>query len=184
MKFVDDLIELLGFICSKSCCRLIEKNDLSVGGEGLCDLDHLLLSDCQRADFLGDLECCVQSGEKLLSFLIHLIPLDHSVFNDLVADENILRDREFRVGCRDLIDRRDTCRLCVLRTLEMNFLSIQIHVTFFSCVDTGDDLDESRFAGTVLSHQRVDFASAQLELHIVECLDARENLSYSVKFEN
>src|SRR5829696_1080592 len=43
-------------------------------------------------------------------------------------------------------------------------------------VDTGEDLHEGRLAGSVLAHQRVDFAWLEVELDVFERLDARKRL--------
>lgn len=44
------------------------------------------------------------------------------------------------------------------------------------CVDSGENLDESRLSGAVVTKQRVDAATLDVEPDVVECLLAREGL--------
>ncbi len=52
--------------------------------------------------------------------------------------------------------------------------AIHMNLAGFKRVDTGQALDQRRFARAVLAHQRVDLALPQREIHIVERLDTGE----------
>ncbi len=42
---------------------------------------------------------------------------------------------------------------------------------------TGDHFDKCRLPGAVFAHQRMNLALLKLELHVIQCLYAREYLS-------
>ena len=49
-------------------------------------------------------------------------------------------------------------------------------------MDAGNDLHHGGFSGAVLTHESVDGAGLQLEVHPVEDLDAVEGFSYPFQF--
>jgi len=59
---------------------------------------------------------------------------------------------------------------------EFDFFAPQSHGAFFRLVDAGDDLDEGRLASTIFSHQGMDLACFELEMHLIQRLDAGKDL--------
>ena len=60
---------------------------------------------------------------------------------------------------------------------EFGHLVIDQDGTAIGLVDPGHDFDQRRFTGTILTQQRVYFASPYIELHILECFDARKGFA-------
>ena len=75
-----------------------------------------------------------------------------------------------------LIYGSDTCLLGILRTFEVNLLSVQEHLTLFCLMYSGNDLDKRRFTSTILTHQCVNFTRFELELYIIQSFDTGEYL--------
>ena len=70
----------------------------------------------------------------------------------------------------------NTCLLSILRTLEVNLLSVQEHLTFFCFMYSGNNLDKRRFTSTILTHQCVNLTRLELELYIIQSFDTGEYL--------
>ena len=83
-----------------------------------------------------------------------------------------------------LINGGDTSLQRILRSLEMYLLAIQVHMALFCRVNTCDNLDERRFARSVLSHQSMYFSAAQLKLYVIQRFYTGENLGNTFKFQN
>ena len=75
---------------------------------------------------------------------------------------------------------------CASRGLEMRLGAVETHGPGVPAVDPGEDLDQGRFAGTVLADQRVDLTGSDMQGrarergHAVERLVDGVHLSRSV----
>ena len=183
-ELIHDPVQLLGLICGERSCRLIENDDLCICGKCLGDLNHLLLSHRKRSHLVARLEIRIETVEKPFGLLIHLSPLDHPVLYKFMTDKNVLSDTQRRVSRRMLINSSNTRRQSILRSFEMYLLAVQVHVALFCRMNTCDNLDERRFARSVLSHQSMYFSAAELKLHVIQRFHTGENLGNTFKFQN
>ena len=68
----------------------------------------------------------------------------------------------------------DAGGLGLRRALPMHRLAIELDLAAVRGLDTGDDLGQRRFPGTVLADERVDLSRADLEIDPGERLHAGE----------
>src|SRR5690606_1981577 len=96
------------------------------------------------------------------------LPVDAARAARLVAQHDVLPDREVRTEVDLLIDGGDAGPLRVGRRREDAAAPRDGDLTGVDGVDAGERLDERRLARAVLAHERVDLAGAQREVHTVE----------------
>ena len=73
---------------------LIEDKQLHVLGQGFGDLDELLLADPDVAHLGVGVLREPDPGEELTGLDPRAHPVDHTVLGDLIAEEDVLGDRE------------------------------------------------------------------------------------------
>ena len=110
---VHDAEELLHLVRREGGGRLVHDQDAHVEGDGLGDLDGLLLGEGQPAGRLADVEPHVEPGEDLARLALHPAPVD-DLAAVAVADEDVLGDREVGEDHRLLVDGGDAEALRVL----------------------------------------------------------------------
>src|SRR4051794_19132261 len=76
------------------------------------------------------------------------------------AHENILSNVEMSEEFRVLIDRGDAGFACLHRSREADGCTFEQHLTLVGLYNAGDDLDECRFAGTVLADEGMDASAS------------------------
>ena len=96
-QLVNQCVKLLGLVSGKCCCRLIQNDDLRICGKCLGDLDHLLLCNRKCTHLCCCVKVCIQLLQVLVCLLIHLFPLDHMMFNDLMTHKNIFGYCKMRI---------------------------------------------------------------------------------------
>lgn len=69
-----------------------------------------------------------------------------------------------------------TLPLCVERACDVDLRSIEQDLPAVRRINAGNDLHQCGFSGAVFADQRMNAAAAKLELHAVQCLDARKGL--------
>ena len=75
-----------------------------------------------------------------------------------------------------LMHDADTLPLCVERACDVDLRSIEQDLPAVRRINAGNDLHQCGFSGAVFADQRMNAAAAKLELHAVQCLDARKGL--------
>ncbi len=90
------------------------------------------------------------------------------------AEKDVVGDAEFGDEVEFLMDDGDPGCLGVAHIGEAGGFSIDADGALVVRVDAGQDLHQRRLAGAVLAHERMDFARAQFEAHILERRDAAE----------
>jgi hypothetical protein len=101
----------------------------------------------------------------------------------LAPDEQVLRDREVGHQVELLMDDGDTELLRVLGRGRLIRLAVERELALVDRVDAGQDLHQRRLAGAVLPHQREHLPGLQVEVHVLERLDAREGLADALDVE-
>jgi hypothetical protein len=94
----------------------------------------------------------------------------------LAPDEDVLRDREVGHQVELLVDDADPELLGVLGTVDGHPLPVEEELALVGRVDAGQQLHQRGLAGAVLADQRQHLAAAQVEVHVLERLDAGEAL--------
>ena len=96
----------------------------------------------------------------------------------LTPDEDVLRDREVAHQVELLVDDADAELLRVLGRDRLVRLAVEEELALVDLVHAGEHLHQRRLAGSVLADQRVHLAGAQVEVHVLERLDAGEALAH------
>ena len=91
-----------------------------------------------------------------------------------MAEEQVGDDVEVLAQREVLEDCRDSRLLRVLRRREFLGPPAQDDLTFVGAVDFGDDLDQGGFARAVVADESDDFAAADGQVDIGQCLDRTE----------
>ena len=108
----------------QACGRLVEDQELHLLGQRLGDLDELLLADAEIGDQrLGRL-AQAHHLEQLLRAREGQRPVDDAVFGLLVAEEDVLRDRQERHQGQFLVDDDDAELLAVGDAREAALLAL------------------------------------------------------------
>ncbi len=140
-------------------CRggLVHHEEAGVEGDGLGDLDDLLVGDGEAGGRAAGVDAHPEPGEEALGLGDHRGPVDAATAGQrLAAHEDVLGDRQVGEERRLLVDDRDAGLLGVGGRGEVDGLAAQLEDPGVAAVDTGDDLDQRRLAGAVLADEGVD----------------------------
>jgi hypothetical protein len=72
----------------------------------------------------------------------------------------------------------------VSRRFERHFFAIQKDFTVIRLMHAGDDFYQGGLPGSVFAHQSMDLTALELEIHIVQRLDAGEVFCDTPKLQN
>ena len=159
----DDREQPLDLVGRQRCGRLVEDQRTGVYGEGLGDLDQLLVRHRQAPDRGADIELDVELGEQRLCRPAHAPPVDGAQdARRCVADEHVLGDGEVREQSRFLVNHGDAERAGLGGPVDQGGHTLEQDRAAVRLVDAGQDLDQGALAGTVLADQAVDLAGAQV----------------------
>jgi hypothetical protein len=101
-----------------------------------------------------------------------------------VTNKNVLCDIE--VGEQEglLVDRGDTIQLRFRCAAYRYWLSGETNLPAVGLIDSGHDLDERRFAGSVFTQQRMYLAGSERQRHRLQRLGGAEPLGDIAHFED
>jgi len=91
---------------------------------------------------------------------VQLAVIDERSALGLARQVDVLGNGQVRHQVQFLVNDRDACRLCLKSGRELHRLALVGHDAVVRAVLTADDLHERRFAGAVLSANRVHLARA------------------------
>ena len=150
--------------------RLIEDQYFTIHIYGSGDGNHLL--DCDRT--AGKLLRClcrnIERLQNLICVLVHFLPiLSHTLRS---SDKHVLCNGQVRAEGNFLIHSTDSQILRILRRMDFYRLvtSCKENFSLIFFIHTGQDLDQCRFSGSVLTHKCVDFSFTQGEINRLQCL--------------
>ena len=116
----------------------------------------------------------MQLVEQLLRHGVLLCLVDEQALHGLAADIDVFRHGQVLHEVQLLMDDADAERLRVARAVDLGVLSKEFDRAAVARVDAGQHLHKRRLAGAVFADQRHDLALADLQLRIVQRVDARE----------
>ena len=164
--------------------RLVHDQQLGVVGQRLADLDHLLLGDREAADELLGPQRQMEALDQLARLRVEPALVEEEPrAARLAPDEEVLRDREVGHQVELLVDDADAELLRVLGRDRLVGLAVEEELALVGVVDAGQQLHQRRLAGAVLADQREDLAGVQVEVHVLERLDAGEALADALDVE-
>ena len=162
---------------------LVHDEYLRVHGQRLGDLDQLLLGDGERTYRRRGAEIRAHGVEQFFCLPVGARPVDERAALKLVADEYILRHGQIRIGSRVLVDGGDAILLGDDGVAHDHLLALENDLAAVRLMHAGQRLDERGLARAVLADEGVYLSGAQVELHAVQSLDAREYLGDILHFQ-
>ena len=169
-KVSHKLKQLLYLFVIERRCRLIKNQYFTIHIYGSGDGNHLL--DCNRT--AGKLLRClcrnIERLQNLICVLVHFLPiLSHALRS---SDKHVLCNGQVRAEGNFLIHSTDSQILRILRRMDFYRLvtSCKENFSLIFFIHTGQDLDQCRFSGSVLTHKCVDFPFTQGEINRLQCL--------------
>ncbi len=175
-QVADDREQLLDLAAVQARGRLVEDQHLRVEHHGAADGDELLDRDRVAGEHrVGvDREAEARAGGVAASRCVAFQSMPPPR-RRLVAEHDVLADREVRAEVDLLVDGRDARRSGRRRSLlKMRGSPLDRDRPGVDRVDAGEGLDERRLAGAVLAHERVHLARPEGEVDGVEGEDAGE----------
>ena len=164
---------------------LVQDQQLRLLGQGLGDLDQLLLAG---ADGL-DLHLAALRQAHHLQVLVRLgvggVPVDSVLVADLIAQVHVLTDGHLRNQRQLLVDDDDAQLLGILDVRELADLAVVDDVALVGAVgvDAAEHVHQRGLARAVFAHQRVDLALLHLEVDVVEGFHTWEGLGDVFHFQ-
>ena len=153
--------------------RLVQDQDLGACREGFRNLDELPVGDAQlmhRRVWVDGHAQLLQNGARPL---IDGAPRHHpAAAHDLVSCEDVFRHVEVREEHGLLIHRGDPHRAGRVWIGEVLLHTMDQDRPLGGLDHAGEDLDQRRFPGAVLSHQPDDLTALERKAHAPERLDA------------
>src|SRR5690349_5533996 len=169
--------EELHFLAGDDRRRFVEDEHAYFARHRLCDLDHLLACDRERADSLARIELHAEFVQQRGGAFVHRAVVDGAEPGArLDPREDVLRDARLRKQHEFLIDDVNAVRLCVCGGLPRDGLTVEAQCALVRQIRAGEHLHQCRFARAIFADQCVNFAAAHAEAHVIEALDARELL--------
>ena len=154
---------------------LVEDDEACVEGDGLGDLDQLLLHHRQRAhlgarrDEPTDAHALEQLGDA---------PVDTTAIEEpeasvgtVLVDEDVLGHAQVRDERELLEDGGDTGHPSGVGVVEADRLTEEGDTPLVGVLSASDDLDERGLASAVLAEQGMDLARVDRQVNVVESLD-------------
>ena len=177
--------EPLDLVAAQGGGRLVHDQQAGVEGDGLGDLDDLLVGDAEAQGLAARVDVDAEPGEDLPGLAAHRGLVEAAVGLDrLAAHEDVLGDRQVGEERRLLVDHRDAGVLGLGRGPEVDVLATEEERSPVAAVHAGDDLDERRLAGAVLAHQGVDRAGLDAQAARAQGHDRTEGLGHVAKLEH
>ena len=101
----------------------------------------------------------------------------------LAANPDIFGYRHISHQVQFLMDHGNAVFQRVERGIETYRRALQADFSVIRLVDAGENLHKRRFAGAILTHQRMHGTALEVELHIVERHNAWKFLAYAIRRE-
>ncbi len=105
-------------------------------------------------------------------------------FHRIPACIHVLCNSSLRYGLQLLMNHCKPLLKRLIRVSDAYFLSVQINLTFIHVVNTKEAFHQGGFSCTVLSHQRVNRTRTDLQVNLIQSLNARKALRYPAHFQS
>ena len=125
--------------------------------------------------------------EHLGRVRVHLFVVDHrdgtELFGGVASHINIFADAALRDGLQFLMHHGNAPVQRIQRAFDLDFFTLVNDFAFIHVIDAEHTFHQGGFARAILAHQRMDGAGPQLQLRVVQCLNAREGLDNATHFQ-
>ena len=188
-QVLNDPEQGLDFVRGQGGGRLVQYQHPAVGGYSLGDFHGLHLGNAQLAHLLLRIEVHPNPLEQVRRIGIHFCMVDHrnkaqGFFHGIAAKEDILADGPGRNRLKFLVHHGDPLAQGIHGVVDRNGLAVHQDLAGIHLVNAEHTLHQGGFSGAVFSHQGVHFAGPKLQLHIIQRLNAWENLADAGHFQH
>ena len=164
-----------GLVHNENSCR---------NRQGLGDLDELLFADTKAAHAGIGIKSDAQSREQVTRGLPRSLAVDNNPGDTrFTPEKDVVGDREFRNEIELLMDNCDAFRFRLPDIGEADRIAGNRNPAFITRIHPAQDLHERRLTRAIFAHQRMNFACAQIEMHISQCRDAAEALANTGRYQ-
>ncbi len=186
-QLIDDGEEGLHLRRGQGGCGLVQNQHLAVRGDGLGNLHQLHLGHAEAAQLGPGVVVQVNLLQHRRGVRIHLLMVDGDngpqALGGIAAHVDILADAPLGNGLELLVHHGDALVQGVQRSFDLDLLPLVNHLALVHVIDAEHALHQRGLSGAVLSHQRVNGAGAEVELRVVQRLDAGEGLNDPTHFQ-
>ena len=168
-QVVEHAEQMVGFGGGQRRRRFVEHENAAVEGEGSGHLYELTVRGGEPPHLRVRRERQMQAREEVAGAQAHLaLEQDATATGQLAAGEDVAADGEVGKRHHLLVDHPNPVRERVARACGRQALVVQPDLAAVRRDDAGENLEERRFAGAVLSHQGVRLARVHGKAHAVE----------------
>ncbi len=185
LQFQQQVQQFLTVVFLQGGGGLIKDQQAHILGKRLGDLDQLLLAHAQFAHLGARGFIQAHLAQQSIGFLERFRPVDHAILGDLVAEEQVLGNRQQRHQRQFLMDDDDATGLTVADRLVVQHLTVIQNFAFIGAVavDARQHLHQGGFACAILTADGVNLSGLDRQVHIVQRAYARENLADPPHFQ-
>ena len=177
----DKRIQTLGFVLRQAARRLIEDDEARALADRRRDLQHLLLTDGQRANRARHVERGVDRRQHRFRAASHLAPGNKTSRRRQAAQAEILGDRQVLAERELLVDHRDARLERIGRAVKADRFAADDDAAFVGRVNAGQQLAERALPRAVLATKRMTGSRGDRERHAIERGDTGETLGDAVE---
>lgn len=159
--------------------RLVHEHHPRIAADRLGDFDHLLVRDGKRADQRILVDMRTEHVENLACLRPHIFTVEHPETRDFAPEEEALRHGQMFCEVEFLVNDDDAERLGVAVGRQDDGLAIKQDFAGTGLFETRQYFDKRGFAGAVFTHERMDFAGAEIEVHAEKDLHSTEGFAYA-----
>ena len=176
LQLLNDAEEMVDLLLGQRGGGLVHDDDLRVVRERLGDLDHLHLRNRQIGHLLARIHVDAQLVEDRLRVAVHLRMIDEGPLLGIAPQPEVVHHRHLRHQVQLLVHHGNAVLQRFLRGAERDRTATEQDLACIGMVDAEQALEQRGLARAVLAHQGVHGMGSDLQLRIVQRLDAGKAL--------
>ena len=176
LQLLNDAEEMVDLLLGQRGGGLVHDDDLRVVRERLGDLDHLHLRNRQIGHLLARIHVDAQLVEDRLRVAVHLGMIDEEPLLGIAPQPEVVHHRHLRHQVQLLVHHGNAVLQRFLRGAERDRTATEQDLACIGTVDAEQALEQRGLARAVLAHQGMHGMGSDLQLRIVQRLDAGKAL--------
>ena len=186
-QFVDDGEQGLYLSGGEGGGGFVQNQYLTVGGHRLSNLHQLHLGYAEGAQFGPGIVVEVDFLQHPGGVLIHFVVVNGDdgaeTLNRVAAHIDVFSDAAFGDGLKFLVNHGNAPVQRVQRSVNGHLFPLVDHFALVHMIDAKHTLHQRGLASAVFPHQGVDGAGAELELGVIQSLDAGKGFDHIPHFQ-
>ena len=174
---LDDLEQLVDLPLGQRRRGFVQHQDLGVEADGLGDLDHLLLGHAQLAHHGVGVQVDAQIVQDLFGFAVHHRVIDKDAALVRPPDKNVVGHAQMAAHVQLLHDDGDAELMRFGDRVDVDLFALDKDLALVGVVYAGQNLHQRRLACAVFPHKAKDLALVDVQVDLVQRLDAGETFA-------